>query len=203
MGRTQVERRAQTRHALLAATIETLVAAGFAGVTTRAVAARAGVSIGALQHHFESKAELVAGAIEHLHAELTREVLAQTPLTGRSPEELAGELLDRLWALHTGPLMAALAELAVAARTDPELRERLVAVQRQALAASTAAAEHFFPGAAGVAPLASLFHTALAAMRGLALLAFVDPPAAEAMWAPTRAHLLTLSLGRQPEWGPA
>jgi AcrR family transcriptional regulator len=196
--RTQAERRARTRHALLAATIETLVDAGFAGVTTRAVANRAGMSIGALQHHFESKAELVAGAIEHLTAELTRELLVQTPTAGRSERELAEELLDRLWELHRGPLMAAVAELAVAARTDAELRDRLTRVQREAIAASAPAVDQMFPGAAGLA-LQALLHTTLATLRGLALLGFVDPPAAEAMWAATRSHLLTLLFARPPE----
>ena len=194
--RTQADRRARTRHALLAATIDSLADAGFAGVTTRAVASRAGVSVGALQHHFESKVELVAAAAEQLNVELTRELLAGTPTVGRSERELAEELLDRLWQLHQGPLMAAVAELAVAARTDDDLREHFTRVQRQAIAASAAAAAQVFPGAVD---LAALLHTALATMRGLALLGFVDPPAAEAMWASTRRHLLTLVFSGQPQ----
>jgi AcrR family transcriptional regulator len=191
--RTQAERRARTREALLHATIETLVGAGYAGVTTRAVAERAGVSIGALQHHFRSKAELVAAAIEHLNAELTREFVARAPTATLSERELAEELVDVLWELHKGPLMAAMAELAVAARTDGELRDRLAPVQREAIASTAAVATQLFPRAAAQASPAALMDTALGAMRGLALLRFVDPAAAEAMWPSTRRHLLTLA----------
>src|SRR3954468_20906607 len=147
--RTQAERRARTRKALLVATVETLVDAGYAGVTTRGVAERAGVSIGALQHHFESKSELVADAMEHLIAELGRELVAGAPPASRSERERAEALLDALWELHKGPLMAAVAELAVAARTDPELRKRFAPVQREAIAASSSIMAHLFPRASG------------------------------------------------------
>ena len=126
--RTQAERRAQTRHALLAATIETLVDDGFAGVTTRAVAGRAGVSIGALQHHFRSRSDLLAAAIEHLSEQLAREFVAQAPTAGRSEPELVEELIDVLWKMHKGPLMTGIADLSVADRTDRELSERLASV---------------------------------------------------------------------------
>lgn len=194
--RTQTQRRAQTREALLNATVGMLVEAGFAGVTTRAVADRAGVSIGALQHHFRSKSELVAAAIEHLSAELTRELVARAPTATRSERELAEELVDVLWALHKGPLMAAMAELAVAARTNLELRDRLAPVQREAIAASSSVAARLFPRAAAHAPPAAVMDTALGTLRGLALLRFVDPAAAEAMWPSTRQHLLMLAFGR-------
>lgn len=181
---------------MLAATVETLVHAGYAGVTTRAVAERAAVSIGALQHHFKSKSELVAAAIEHLTAELARELVARAPAAGRSERALAEELLDVLWELHKGPLMAAVAELAVAARTDAELRERLAPVQRDAIAASSAVSAHLFPRAGGQTRGVAVIDTALATLRGLALLRFVDPLAAESMWPTTRRHLLTLAFGR-------
>ena len=191
--RTQAERRGRTQDALLTATIDTLVEAGYAGVTTRAVALRAGVSIGALQHHFRSKAELVAAAIEHLNAQLTREFVARAPTATLSERELAEELVDVLWELHKGPLMAAMAELAVAARTDPELRDRLAPIQRDAIAATAALAAQLFPRAAAQAPPGALMDTALGTLRGLALLRFVDPSTVEEMWPSTRRHILTLA----------
>jgi AcrR family transcriptional regulator len=200
--RTQAERRARTRQALLAATIETLVDAGYAGVTTRRVAERASVSIGALQHHFKTKSELVAAAIEHLNAELARELVERAPTASRSERELAETLLDALWELHKGPLMAAVAELAVAARTDLELRDRLAPVQRGAIAASSSVAAHLFPRAAAQPALMAVIDTALGTLRGLALLRFVDPSGAEAMWPSTRRHLLTLAFGRSERRRP-
>lgn len=198
--RTQAERRARTREALLAATIEALTEVGYAGVTTRAVAARAGVSIGALQHHFPSRAELVATSVEHLSAQLTREIVARAP-TATSEREIAEELIDALWEVHKGPLIAAMAELSVAARTDAELRERLAPVQRQALAASDAAAEYLFPRSAAQMAPGSIMATALATLRGLAVLRFADPPAADEIWPATRRHLLALAFELPEEAG--
>jgi AcrR family transcriptional regulator len=194
--RTQAERRARTRKALLAATVEALVDEGYARVTTRGVAERAGVSIGALQHHFENKSELVAAAMEHLIAELAQELVARAPTAGGSERKLAEALLDALWELHKGQLMAAVAELAIAARTDVGLRERFAPVQRDAIAASSAVTAHLFPRATGDPQRLALIDTALATMRGLALLGFVDPPAADAMWPTMRRQLLALAFER-------
>src|SRR5437764_3220914 len=64
--RTQAQRSASTRAALLDATITSLVEVGYANTTTTGIAERAGVSRGAQMHHFPTKADLVASAIEHL-----------------------------------------------------------------------------------------------------------------------------------------
>ena len=45
-----------------------LVAEGFEGVSVRKVAARAGVSIGAVQHHFPTKDAMLAAAMERASA---------------------------------------------------------------------------------------------------------------------------------------
>jgi hypothetical protein len=83
--------------------------------------------------------------------------------------------------------------LAVAARTDVALRGRFAPVQREAIAASSALTAHLFPRAAAEPALLAPIDTALATMRGLALLGFVDPPAAEAMWPSMRRHLLAVA----------
>ncbi len=197
--RTQAERRARTRESLLAATVAVLSEDGYCRLTTRGVAERAGVTPGALQHHFASKAELVAEAIQHLNAELTGELLKQTAVDERSERELAEQLLERLWQLYKGPLMAAMAELAVAARTDAELRRRLARVQGAAVQLTATAGAQLFPEAAARAPLAGLIDTALATLRGLALLHFVDAAMADTMWASTKTHLLELLFSPRSE----
>jgi AcrR family transcriptional regulator len=189
--RTQAERSTKTREALLDATVDALVEVGFARVSTREVAARAGVTIGALQHHFPTKADLVIATLEHLDAVLTRE-LVERPPRGETEYELAGNLLDRLWEIFRGPGIAAMEELVVAARTDAELRDRLAVVQRQAVEGTAAVGGYFFPRAAERGALAPLVDTALATIRGLTLLGFADRPLAERMWRESREHLLTL-----------
>src|SRR5258708_34641176 len=75
--RTQAERREATRTALLDAAIDCLVEDGYANTTTRAIAKRAGVTPGALQHHFSSKAELLAEAVGHIRARWASDMFSQ------------------------------------------------------------------------------------------------------------------------------
>lgn len=60
----QAERREATRGALIAAARACFSEAGFDATSTEAVLARAGVSKGALYHHFASKADLLAAVFE-------------------------------------------------------------------------------------------------------------------------------------------
>ena len=64
--RTNQERSATTRAAVLDATIEQLAECGYGRTTTVEVAGRAGVSRGALVHHFSTRADLVLAALEYL-----------------------------------------------------------------------------------------------------------------------------------------
>ena len=64
--RSQAERSAATREALLDATIDCLIEEGYASTTTSRVAERAGLSRGAHLHHFQTRNALVAAAVEQL-----------------------------------------------------------------------------------------------------------------------------------------
>lgn len=119
--RSQAQRVEETRTALLQATIAQLAEVGFAALTTRDVAARAGVSRGAQTHHFPTKTELVLAAVEHVFAEQAaafRERFRAVPPGDRH----LGTALSLLWEVVSGPEYVAILELTVAARTDPALR---------------------------------------------------------------------------------
>lgn len=125
--RTQAERRAHTHAALLEATIDCLVERGYSRTSTNDIIRIAGVSRGALLHHFASKAELLGAAAERVfeHFELGfRETFAALPVEERTLERA----VEHLWAIFRSPRYDAALELMVASRTDPELREVLVAV---------------------------------------------------------------------------
>ncbi|KFU76109.1 TetR family transcriptional regulator [Amycolatopsis lurida NRRL 2430] len=133
--RTQAERREQTRTALLDATIDCLVDLGYARTSVQEICARAGVSKGAVQHHFSAKAELMAAAVEHLTEKLRGRLAASiTALPGGASGVAAA--IDLLWEGYSGTLSTAATELWVAARTDPELRAAIRPVDR-ALGRST------------------------------------------------------------------
>ena len=61
--RTQAERRAETRAALLAAALDAFATDGYDGVGTEAIVRAAGVTRGALYHHFADKADLLAAVV--------------------------------------------------------------------------------------------------------------------------------------------
>jgi AcrR family transcriptional regulator len=69
--RTQAERTAATRGALVDAARELFAARGYAAVGTTEIARRAGVTRGALYHQFEDKAALFAAVAEAVEAALT------------------------------------------------------------------------------------------------------------------------------------
>lgn len=73
---TQAARSARTRAALLAAARELFAEKGFAQTGREEIAERAGVTRGALYHHFASKTEVAAAVVDQLEAELVDRVVA-------------------------------------------------------------------------------------------------------------------------------
>lgn len=191
--RTQEERSEATRTALLDATIDCLVEFGYAGVTTTRVVERAGVSRGAQVHHFPTKAVLVAEAVDHLARRRTIEMATEVAGLPRGAKRLEAAL-DLLWRSHTGPLFQAALELWVAARTDPELRESVRSVDRQVTAQVREGAGELFGPIAHSRGFAEDLETALATMRGLALLLSgqTDTAAVERRWKAARKPLAAL-----------
>jgi AcrR family transcriptional regulator len=63
--RSNVQRSAEMQTRILRATIDCLIAYGYAELTTTMVAEHAEVSRGAFLHHFRTKEDLVLAAVEH------------------------------------------------------------------------------------------------------------------------------------------
>jgi AcrR family transcriptional regulator len=192
--RTQAERRATTRAALLDAAIACLVEDGYASLTTRRVADRAGVSQGTQMHYFPTRALFVADAIRHVTLELTRELqsrLGEGPIAAE--DEHIEQLLDELWRVHTGPIFQATMELWVAARTDEEIRAAMGDVSRDVTRLIAKSAVTYFPQTMAKPGAGDALDHALATMRGLALLCFTnDPQDVARRWKSARKGLLAL-----------
>ncbi|MFD6073203.1 MULTISPECIES: TetR/AcrR family transcriptional regulator [Amycolatopsis] len=124
----QQERSRTTRRRLVEAAVETIGELGWNGTTVALIAERAGVSRGAAQHHFPTREDLVAAAVEHVGeiqiVEL-RARAAELP-SGRSRIERA---VDMVLNLYSGPLFRAALHLWVAASTDESLRATLVPLE--------------------------------------------------------------------------
>lgn len=121
----QAERRRITRTKLLDATIESLIEVGYHRTTTVEVGERARVSRGAQLHHFPSKADLLIASIEHLGEERSKEFDAQLAARLERGDDPIDVAVDILWAMFSDPLYWAVIELMIAARTDPELLEKV------------------------------------------------------------------------------
>jgi len=164
----QQDRSVDTRRRILDATVECLAALGYAATTTLAVGERAGVSRGALLYHFPTRAVLVSEAVQHLFAELRADYeasFAHLP-AGRSRLERA---IDLLWTTFQDQRLAAVLDLYVAGRTDPELRAQLAPVAEQHEIHVRTLARRFFPAAATDARFESVLDLVLDTLQGLAV----------------------------------
>lgn len=90
--RSHAERSAATRTALVSAARALFSTDGYAGTPREEIVARAGVTRGALQHHFRDKAGLFLAVYEEVEQEVVAAVAAAAMAAGEDPVEqlLAG-----------------------------------------------------------------------------------------------------------------
>jgi AcrR family transcriptional regulator len=176
--RTQAERTATTRGRLLDATLECLCDLGYARTTTPEIARRAGLSRGAQLHHFPTKAELVTGAVERLFERRHEEFRAAFARVPAGADRYAAAI-DILWSMVSGPTFHAWLELAVAARSDPELRLAVESLTRRLRTVVDETFRDLFPEGNPDDPFFAIApRFAFALLDGLALerIAGVDEP---------------------------
>ncbi|WP_293781162.1 TetR/AcrR family transcriptional regulator [uncultured Aeromicrobium sp.] len=164
---TRKEQLARTRERLLDATMECLVIHGYAGTTTQRIQDAAGVSRGALLHHFGSKSELLVAAIHHIAAIRLETFTREIADLDDSPEALR-RMVEAIREIMAGPPFQAALELWAASRTDEQLREALLPAERR-LGASL---RDLFARHAGIADPAATslaFESLMALVRGLEL----------------------------------
>jgi len=85
--RTQLQRSAATRAALLVAARELFSTQGYAGSGREEIVAAAGVTRGALQHHFGDKQTLFLAVYEEIEQEVVAAVASAAMATGDDPVE--------------------------------------------------------------------------------------------------------------------
>ena len=187
----------ETLRKLLTAAVDELLENGYVGLSTSAVARRAGVSRGAQQNYFPHKQTLVMEAVRHLgrlQREAVRERVQDVP-EGRARVQ-AG--LDVLFEAYSGPLFATVVELSLAARHDAVLHEVITSEERATSRAMQETATYIFgEGFPESREAAQRWATVLSAIRGLALLKLLGHPSAaiERQWTATRGQLLEVLAG--------
>lgn len=166
-GLTRKEQRARTHEALLDATIRCLVTHGYAGTTTQRIQDEAGVSRGALLHHFGSKSELLVAAIHHIAEMRLREFSELVADLGEGPQALE-QMVRAIRSVMAGPPFQAAIELWTASRTDEQLRAALLPAERRL----GSALRGLFNEHAGIADPETAkiaFESLMALVRGLEL----------------------------------
>ncbi|WP_244644249.1 TetR/AcrR family transcriptional regulator [Azorhizobium oxalatiphilum] len=125
--RSQHERAAETSARLLNATVDLLHDNGFSRLSTPLIAAQAGVSRGALTHHFSSKEELVTDAINHMLEQVTADLhrFAEDIARRRGSSD---EIVDYIWRMMSDRLFYVTMEYLPEARHNDEFKDRLIPV---------------------------------------------------------------------------
>lgn len=172
-GRSQSERSADATARLIDATIACVHETGFAGTTTVVIARRAGLTRGALQHHFESRADLFAAVWHRIHERFLR-IFEALPGPGTPIRQRADALLGRLWSEYSSSAYLAGLEIRLGTRGDAALHARLLTGVRHFNASYAEAWHNFFADAADARQIEACRRVVGSALRGLALQAVIE-----------------------------
>lgn len=189
---THADRRAAAQAALLDAAIESLIENGWAGTTTRAVAERAGLSLGAQQHYYPTKAALIEAAVQRLAYQIAEAALSGVPPTG-TERERAEVLITRLWEVNNIPAIRAAHELISVGQRDPEVRPHVVAMLTMAQNLTLDVARQLCPNLMRHPDAEAFVRIIWATMRGTVLIAMPGTENARVDW-PTMRSLIMRAL---------
>jgi len=172
--RTQEERRETTRRAILDATLVCLGRLGYAGTSIGEVVKEAGVSRGAIFHHYPSKLDLAAAAITDFYEQRFERLKQRLILEGGRdltlPKRLAifREDIDA-WS----PVGF---EIMIATRTDPDLRREYLRRVEPRTAEMVETYERMFPEFGKLESPELMIGVVGAFLRGLTLEGSDGPP---------------------------
>jgi len=127
---TQDMRSSSTRQKILEATLDSIYEDGFLNASTTEISRRAGVSRGALIHHYPNKDMLIAAAIDHL---LNLEIADIRIVAGAYADKTLtiDDFIDDMWQRFSGRLFMITIDFLSSARTDEKLRQALIPVSAQ------------------------------------------------------------------------
>lgn len=175
--RTQAQRREGTIAALLDATVACLAETGYAGTSTAAVCARAGVSQGALFRHFPTRQALLVATAEHVARRNVEEFRTTVGREVGTVDEVAA-VLGRLRIVVLSPANQTWRELLVAARADADLRAALLPARESLQAQMLDAAADLWGDRLPPDVLAAVLSVVINMLDGLAFSALDPDPTA-------------------------
>jgi AcrR family transcriptional regulator len=175
--RSQHARTAETQSILIEAAAQLLATTGFARTTTQLIARQAGLTTGALHHHFPTKDDLMLAVLDQ------SAITVEEKLQALNAEPVAGavsmrDVVDHLWQIYGQADYWAVWEIIIGTRMDAAVHRRVVEHRSQSMA------NVVVPWLQRVERLTGstdsgfeLFEFMLIAIRGLSLERFMDKDA--------------------------
>ena len=128
--RRQADRSGATRAALIRAAIDTVSERGYAGATAAAIAMRANVTRGALQHHFGTIQDLLLEVVRYVSQELVGEIEAEISQRDTLDQRI-GAIAERYWQVYGGADYFALIDIWMGSRSDDAFRAKIEDLLKQ------------------------------------------------------------------------
>jgi AcrR family transcriptional regulator len=167
---TQEERSEGTQQRILNAAIELLYNEGYVAATTHKIADRAGVSRGAMLHHFPTKDDLMLAVVRAAHERDSIHLRAGLAKIS-DPLERYFALPDLAWEVMSGPSGIAVLEIMMSSRSNVALGARLAPLQSEIESESQARIMQLMhdAGLRGEAINRDFANFAVAAIRGFSI----------------------------------
>ncbi len=128
--RTQKQRSAETYARLTRATIDLLHEVGIARISTTEIARKAGVSRGALTHHFAGREAIIIESIAQM-LRLATDDLHRFAVDFADCRGSSDEIVDYIWKMMSDRLFYVTMEFLPEARHNTEFKGRLIPVVRE------------------------------------------------------------------------
>lgn len=164
---TRAQQRAATRLALLDAAAAVLIEEGYASLTTRTVAERAGVAQSTHMHYFPTREAFLVETVTHLALRLADDALEHIDLADLQQPGRRDAVLDQAWRQFTSPEALAAAQLWTAAATEPEIAATLRDLELRLGSILLATAGTLFPEQAEDERFPALIDATVSMIRGL------------------------------------
>ncbi len=118
----QEKKSAKMRLLILQATVKCLIEKGYAKTSTQLVADTAGVSRGALLHHYPNRMALVSATIDYVKARRGKAFISRSLELSEYERTVEGKSIEVYWEVSQTDEAQALLEFAIAARNDEALQ---------------------------------------------------------------------------------
>lgn len=165
---TRQQKKEHTKCRILSAAVSSLIDVGVARTTTTEVQKRAEVSRGALLHHFHTHAELISAAVAEIVKRNEAAVLENHQRLAVISNPIQRSI-QTLSIIATEDSFLAEMELWIVSRTNNDLREALIAAEKNAFSDKTRVVDIVFAPLKGHPQYNLVVETTVEFIRGLAI----------------------------------